>query len=124
MMAWGMAPMPAWIVAPSGISAGDVPAMRRSTSPIGRRRVLEERLVDLDPAVDLRAVEERVAQRARHARVDLRDDERRAPRGGQRVAHRDADATEVAAASGGAAWTSTASGAHGPPAANRLTLSK
>ena len=28
------------------------------------------------------------------------------------------------AASGGAVWTRTASGAHGPPAANRLTLSK
>ena len=46
----------------------------------GRRRVFGERMLDLDPAVDLGAVQEGVAERPRHRGIDLRDHERGAPR--------------------------------------------
>ena len=54
-------------------------------------RIFRERLLDLHEAVYLGPVEERVAESARHARVHLGDDQRRAPRGHQRVAHRDSE---------------------------------
>ena len=118
MMACGIAPTPTWMVAPSAISAATWPAMRALDLAHRRRRVLDERLVDLDPAVDLGAVQHAVAESARHARVHLGDDERRAPGRGERDSSPTRRARGSRARSGGAVWTSTASGAHGPPAAN------
>ena len=95
-MAWGIEPTPTWMVAPSSMSDATWPAMRALHLADRRRRILGERLVHLDPAVDLGAVQHPVAEGARHPRVRLGDDERGAPGDGERVAHGHAE-REIAA---------------------------
>ena len=85
-----------------GYEAGDVAADRALDLADRRRRVGRQRLVDLDPAVDLAAVEEGVAERARHLWIHLRDHQRRAARRRQRDAHRDPEAQVAARVGGGA----------------------
>ena len=85
-MAAGIAPIPSWSVAPSGMRS----AMNAADPPLD--------LADLRPArtrtggwstshgeVDLADVDERLAQRPRHRRVELHDD---GLRGADRRVHR------------------------------------
>src|SRR5262249_5378992 len=56
-----------------------------------RWRRFDEWLVDLDPAIDLGAVEERVAERPRHPWIHLCDHQRRSTGRGQQIAYGDAE---------------------------------
>jgi hypothetical protein len=75
-----------------GDERGDVATDRALHLTHDRRRILDQRLVHLDPGVHLAGVQPAVATRARHGVVHLRDDERRRAGGRQRHAHRDAEA--------------------------------
>src|SRR4030095_13845874 len=71
---------------------GDVPADRALDVADRRRGIRRERLVYVDPAVDLAPVQTGIAERARHRWIHLRDHERGAARGRERDADRDAEA--------------------------------
>ena len=58
--------------------ARDVPADRALDLADDRRWILHERLVDVDPGVDLGGVQPAIAAGAGHVGIDLRDHQRRA----------------------------------------------
>ncbi len=70
----GIAPMPSWMVAPSGTRSAMNAPMRRSTSPIDRLVQLVGPLVGLDREIDLVDVDEAVAEGPRDGPVELDDD--------------------------------------------------
>ena len=94
-VAAGMAPMPSWSVAPSGMSSATCSPIWRSTVTDLTDRPLVGRHVDLDREVDLGDVDEAVAERPRHRPVELDDDRSRGPDGGVHRLDRRAEGAEA-----------------------------
>ena len=108
-----------------GHQRGDVAADGALDVADDRRRILDQRLVDLHAQRRSgSACSHAVAARARHARIDLGDDERGPRAAGSARLDRDARGSGSRAASGGAVCISTQSGAQAPPAENAATASK